>query len=114
MSPRDPKRRRSLSQEESALWTAVTQSIMPLHEGGPGEADADEPAPVATTPKKRARESLHQPAPTKPSPPPPSPALMPLGRRMRARVARGKTALDARLDLHGFTQSEAHARSEER
>ncbi len=28
---------------------------------------------------------------------------------MRQRVARGKEAIDARLDLHGLTQSEAHA-----
>ncbi len=28
---------------------------------------------------------------------------------MRARVARGKEAIEARLDLHGLTQSEAHA-----
>ena len=28
---------------------------------------------------------------------------------MKQRVARGKEAIDARLDLHGFTQSEAHA-----
>jgi DNA-nicking Smr family endonuclease len=27
---------------------------------------------------------------------------------MRARVARGKEAIDGRLDLHGLTQSEAH------
>ena len=32
-----------------------------------------------------------------------------LGRRMRTRVARGKEAIDGRLDLHGLTQSEAHA-----
>jgi DNA-nicking Smr family endonuclease len=37
------------------------------------------------------------------------PALAPLGRRMRQRVARGREAIDARLDLHGLTQSEAHA-----
>jgi DNA-nicking Smr family endonuclease len=41
----------------------------------------------------------------KPAPPP----LTPLGRRMKQRVARGKQAIDARLDLHGLTQSEAHA-----
>jgi DNA-nicking Smr family endonuclease len=35
--------------------------------------------------------------------------LAPLGRRLRQRVARGKEAIDGRLDLHGLTQSEAHA-----
>jgi DNA-nicking Smr family endonuclease len=28
---------------------------------------------------------------------------------MKQRVARGKQAIDARLDLHGLTQAEAHA-----
>jgi DNA-nicking Smr family endonuclease len=28
---------------------------------------------------------------------------------MRTRVARGREAIDARIDLHGLTQSEAHA-----
>lgn len=111
MSPRDPKRRRSLSEEERALWTAVTQSIVPLREGGPDEPDADDAtASVVPAPKKRRAEKA-RPAeltPTTP-PPPPSPPLTPLGRRMRASVARGRTAIDARLDLHGFTQSEAHA-----
>jgi DNA-nicking Smr family endonuclease len=37
------------------------------------------------------------------------PPLAPLGRRLKQRVARGKQAIDARLDLHGLTQSEAHA-----
>ena len=35
--------------------------------------------------------------------------LSPLGRRKRSRVARGKEQIDGRLDLHGLTQSEAHA-----
>jgi DNA-nicking Smr family endonuclease len=32
-----------------------------------------------------------------------------LGRRERQRLARGTLAIDARIDLHGLTQSEAHA-----
>ena len=39
----------------------------------------------------------------------PPPPLVPLGRRMKQRVARGKDEIDGRLDLHGLTQSEAHA-----
>jgi DNA-nicking Smr family endonuclease len=35
--------------------------------------------------------------------------LQPLDRRMRQRVARGREQIDARIDLHGLTQSEAHA-----
>lgn len=38
-----------------------------------------------------------------------APPLAQLGRRMKQRVARGKEKIDGRLDLHGLTQSEAHA-----
>jgi DNA-nicking Smr family endonuclease len=34
--------------------------------------------------------------------------LAPLGRRLKQRVARGREPIDARLDLHGMTQQEAH------
>jgi DNA-nicking Smr family endonuclease len=33
-----------------------------------------------------------------------------LGRRERSMVARGRTPIDGRLDLHGLTQDEAHDR----
>jgi DNA-nicking Smr family endonuclease len=34
--------------------------------------------------------------------------LAPLGRRMKQKVARGAEPIDARIDLHGMTQNEAH------
>ena len=55
------------------------------------------------------REHAESAAASRPQPPPLAPPLTPLGRRMRARVARGKQAIDGRLDLHGLTQSEAHS-----
>jgi DNA-nicking Smr family endonuclease len=38
----------------------------------------------------------------------PAPALVPLGRRVKQRVARGRDPIDARIDLHGHTQKQAH------
>jgi DNA-nicking Smr family endonuclease len=35
--------------------------------------------------------------------------LAPFDRRLKQRVARGHDAIEARLDLHGLTQREAHA-----
>jgi DNA-nicking Smr family endonuclease len=32
-----------------------------------------------------------------------------LARKTRRRIAKGRDAIDGRLDLHGFTQAEAHA-----
>lgn len=104
-------RRRVLSYEERVLWTTVTNAIEPLRAEAQAVPDADddivtEVAPPARRTARSAKTAHVAPsAPAKPSPPP----LAPLSRRMKRSVARGKEAFDARLDLHGLTQSEAHA-----
>ena len=40
--------------------------------------------------------------------PPAPPPLAPLGRRERSQLSRGRKEIDARLDLHGMTQTRAH------
>jgi DNA-nicking Smr family endonuclease len=97
-------RRRTLSEDEEALWSGVVRSITPL----PGERPAAKPAtktaaakgPMSASPPPLPRD---EPLPEKKPPP-----LAPLGRRFKQRVARGRETIDARLDLHGFTQAEAH------
>jgi len=107
MNSGDGKRRRLLSQEERVLWTTVTKSIAPLRDSPAADMnDAAEPAMTARPVKGAAKSGpTPRPSPEKKSPPP----LAPLGRRMKQRVARGKDEIDGRLDLHGLTQSEAHA-----
>jgi DNA-nicking Smr family endonuclease len=96
-------RRRSLSDEERALWTGVARSITPLRHARESTepsagGDASETAPPS-------RPAARHDAPPGKKPPP----LAPLGRRLKHRVARGREPIDARLDLHGLTQTEAHA-----
>jgi DNA-nicking Smr family endonuclease len=103
-------RHRVLSLEERGLWRKVTQSIAPLHDrldSDPGKEATESTIP----PRREAREKRTAKAVPVAAPPPGAPkiTLTPLGRRMRQRVARGREAIDARLDLHGMTQSEAHA-----
>jgi DNA-nicking Smr family endonuclease len=115
-------RRRQVSEEEEALWRAVTRSVSPLKRRR---------KEIATNPDrtKAARvEAKHKPSPRLPlpasitmpktltpksvenaAPKPPHPALAPLERRAKQRLARGTEAIDARIDLHGRTQNEAHA-----
>jgi DNA-nicking Smr family endonuclease len=99
--------KRVLSYEERVLWRTITKSVSPL----PGRAD--EPAESAPPPKTppRIAKSLapSAKAPASPPPPPKKPPLQRLDRRMRQRVARGREPIDARFDLHGLTQAEAHA-----
>jgi DNA-nicking Smr family endonuclease len=114
---RDGKRRRGLSYEDRVLWTHVTKAIEPLRarpQSAPDDVDEapeiskplSKPPPKFSKPATRSKTvTSAQAAPSKP----PAPQPTSLGRRMKQRVARGKEAIDARLDLHGFTQSEAHA-----
>ncbi|HTL64373.1 MAG TPA: Smr/MutS family protein [Pseudolabrys sp.] len=104
MKSSDGKRRRVLSAEERVLWTAITKSIAPLRDSDALEEieTAEHIAPqIDILSAKKARSA--EPAGNRPPAP-----LAALGRRMRTRVARGKEAIDGRLDLHGLTQSEAH------
>ena len=99
-------RRRSLSDEEHTLWSGVARSVTPLRQATKrpevqdrSAATAGASAPVsADRPMRSAAIAAEKPPP-----------LVPLGRRFRQRVASGRTPIDARLDLHGFTQKQAHA-----
>ncbi len=111
---RNGKRRRGLSYEDRVLWTHVTKAIKPLRtEAASAPEDTGEEPEISPTPAKHLPKFKKPAAPQKtsapPAPPrPPAPRLEPLTRRMKQRVARGKEAIDARLDLHGYTQDEAH------
>ena len=102
--PRGPRGR--LTATDAALWKAVTADVAPLRPEDIAEAAPEiapdpppaEPAPAAT------------PMPDRSAKPVPGPPLAPLDRRLRQRLARGTVAPDARIDLHGLTQAEAHRR----
>jgi DNA-nicking Smr family endonuclease len=97
-------RRRSLSDEENALWTGFTRSIEPLHRASQSAKSSADKTPHATPPKPARPLPRREAPPEKKAPP-----LAPLGRRLKQRVARGRESIDARLDLHGLTQAQAHA-----
>ena len=98
-------RRRPLSEEERALWRGFVRSITPL-ERARETADLDQPSAVERPqPVEPPRPAVRQQDPPARQVPP----LTPLGRRLKQRVARGREPIDARLDLHGFTQQRAHA-----
>jgi DNA-nicking Smr family endonuclease len=102
--------RRPLTADEEELWSLVARTVRPLRlgkkpitdprramgvrRGALGTADAaGHPEPrVAASPQRAAR----------------MPALSPIVRKDKQRLARGYTAVDARIDLHGMTQTEAY------
>jgi DNA-nicking Smr family endonuclease len=108
----DKFRRRKLSKEERTLWGRVTRSIAPLRRR-PLLIEPGEPAAPAVKrnpfPSARPQGATRHLAPAAKPLPQATPQLEPLARRHRQRLARGILPLDARIDLHGRTQSEAHA-----
>jgi DNA-nicking Smr family endonuclease len=96
-------RRRTLSDDEEELWTNVARSITPLRpvKAKPKtERSSAEPASVKAP---RATPRIVAATPAK------APPLSALDRRFKQRLARGRNAIEARIDLHGLTQNEAHA-----
>ena len=109
--PHRPRRRRELSAEEHALWRGVARSVRPLRR--PARRDAEEgktataAMPAVPMAKAKPLKTIVVPHVAKPSTPPP---LATLARRERQHLARGRVDIDARIDLHGMTQAEAHMR----
>ncbi len=105
-----PRRKRDLSEEERMLWESVARLTKPLRKkhraAKPETVSPDREPPVAATsaalPKSLSPAGL--PRATKPAAPP----LAPLGRRERSQLSRGRKEIEARLDLHGMTQTRAH------
>jgi len=106
-----------LSAEDERLWWRVTQSVEPL----PGRAH---PAPPRQGPRPGATEERVEEgrpgraAPTGPAPRPRAASanreLVPgatdgVDKRQAQRFRRGQMPIDARYDLHGMTQRQAHA-----
>ncbi|WP_407157342.1 Smr/MutS family protein [Bradyrhizobium sp. STM 3557] len=103
------RRKRALSEDDRALWQMVARQVKPLKKKPRipklhPPMSAAEPAPTPPSVTSRPVSTLQAPKPVKPAMPP----LVPLGRRERSRLSRGRSEIDARLDLHGMTQSRAH------
>jgi DNA-nicking Smr family endonuclease len=105
-----PRRKRALSEEERALWETIAKQVKPLRKKP--RAPKASTAPVEEVPAgaKAAGSPKHPSAarPAKILKPDNPPPLAPLGRRERSQLSRGRKEIDARLDLHGMTQTRAH------
>jgi DNA-nicking Smr family endonuclease len=107
--PRIARRKRALSREELELWENVAKQAKPLRKKPRPARDSVEvverpqvaakPAPMPISPVTAGKIPATPPAP---------PPLAPLGRRERSHLSRGRKDIDARLDLHGMTQTRAH------
>ncbi|NVK34207.1 MAG: Smr/MutS family protein [Rhodobacteraceae bacterium] len=108
------KKRGQLSPEDKELWTKVTKTLTPLHPKVSVETDdevfsalIDAEAPQPKPSKKPETAIRVQPSHPKVAAVPP---LHKLEHRHRKKVVRGVKPIDARIDLHGLTQAQAHSR----
>jgi DNA-nicking Smr family endonuclease len=95
--------RRRLSDDERALWKGFARGVTRLRHSADAALGAEPDRAAHETPPAaqivaQERAQAKQP-----------PALAQFDRRLRQRVARGHATIDARLDLHGMTQTQAHA-----
>ena len=132
---RPPRRGRRLTVGETRLWDAIAKLVTPLP-GRPSPIPDAVPAPVTPTAsmptlsapilKPSAPPTVPRPRakhPPKPAPEPPRPSTaVPyqapvqrhapspgLERTAKVGLRRGRLAIEARIDLHGMIQTEAHA-----
>ncbi|WP_172327740.1 Smr/MutS family protein [Mangrovicoccus sp. HB161399] len=123
------RKRRGLSEEDRAIWDRVASSVTPRRPGQPEAPPADRAAPPKTPAPHPAREA-ETPAPelrisafrvgerAKPGQgrhdlsPPISEAIarapVKMDRKAFGRMKKGKLVPEARIDLHGMTQDQAH------
>lgn len=111
-------RRRGLTPEDKDLWARIARSATPLHPERPKPAEPGiRPAPkpaVARAPLPDFSIGQLVPARSAPLPHLPSPAQrlsqqpLRMDHKTHRRMAQGKLAPEARLDLHGLTLAAAH------
>ena len=99
-------RRRPLTDEERVLWTTVTRTIVPL--GRPRTHHPQPEAVPSTVDPVPVKPATDQAPVARPMIRPSAPTPVPLDRRLKQRLARGSEPIDARVDLHGLTQAQAH------
>src|SRR5215470_12794528 len=109
----DDKPPRRLSDDDEARWHTITRSIVPLKRRRARRAEPQGVRSQAKPAVKSQAKPHLKPASISPrvpaAPPPIVPPLMPIDRRLKQRLARGRIEIDGRIDLHGRTLNEAHA-----
>ena len=122
--------KRAISRKDLKLWKKVAETVTPMEgkssdlqalidqiettrsKAGPFQPDPDHPVQKQTANQASLEElkalegqGVGSKAISRSKTPPP---LHSLDRREKRRVAQGRIAIEARLDLHGMTQREAH------
>jgi DNA-nicking Smr family endonuclease len=93
--------------DDDALWAKVVEGAAPLKGKRPAPGRAEKPTPPPR-PKTKAAPPPEKPVPPVPKPPPGA-MRAPLDRKTARELEKGRLEVEARLDLHGLRQRDAHA-----
>jgi DNA-nicking Smr family endonuclease len=97
--------KRGQDDDDARLWEKVVETAAPLKRG----RNAAAPKPAKIAPVAKAKPPRSVPAP-KPAPKLGHvPRAAPLDRQTSRQLDKGKLEVEARLDLHGMRQRDAHA-----
>jgi DNA-nicking Smr family endonuclease len=109
MGKRDSDKRGSDIENDAALWARIAQTATPLKKRNRATQVATPrkpaPSPKAKLGAKADAKSLEAPKPPRPSHAPHTG----LDRQTARKLEKGALAVEARLDLHGMRQRDAHA-----
>ena len=110
-------------EDDTALWQAFARNIDPLELKGRvpntdtrlfeemlgGERPASQPAGTPATPSVTPKPAKPAVRAANTNKPPASPPPGQIDTRQVRRIGTGRSGIDARIDLHGMRQSEAHS-----
>ena len=116
MSKRDSGKGDTDIENDAALWARIAQTATPLKKKNRVAKVAAIPKPAqppkAKVAKDKAAKAQAKPVPTPASKPPSRPGHAPgaggLDRQTARKLEKGALAVEARLDLHGMRQRDAH------
>ena len=95
---------RAVKHEERTLWRETMRGVTPLRQIPAEKPPAAAKPPPRETKSRRVPDAAPHPAASRASAKP----IGSLDRRTAARLKRGTIPIEAKLDLHGMTQAEAH------
>jgi DNA-nicking Smr family endonuclease len=108
---------RSLTPDEAALWHHATRSLDKVEAKQRVTPEPEQQDPAPTAGKHQARSTMQVDRASEATQRRPRaevaknpPAMADFDRRQARRIATGKSEVEARIDLHGLRQRDAHAR----
>lgn len=107
-SNRRSRLRRPLTADEEEVWSLVSRTVKPLRPSRKSLPVRHQPAGINTTQPTTIKPIADHVPRARVSQPVAAALPVAIARREKQQLARGRLRIDARIDLHGMTQAQAH------